>query len=191
VLANIATFAIEGVDSREVTVEVDVRMGLPVFTVVGLPDAAVRESRQRVRAALQNSGLEFPLKRLTVNLAPAYVRKAGPSFDLAIAVALLAASGQLPAEELASSAVCGELSLSGALRPVRGAVAIAFGAREAGYRRLIVPIQNAAEAALVDGIEVLGAPTLERMVELGPRRRRWNPEARRDHACASRCALPG
>src|SRR5690242_20463095 len=106
------------------------------------------------------------MKRLTANLAPAWGRKAGPGFDLAIAVALLAASGQLPAEELASSAVCGELSLSGALRPVRGAVAIAFGAREAGYRRLIVPIQNAAEAALVDGIEVLGAPSLERMVEL-------------------------
>ena len=172
-LASIATFALEGVDSREVTVEVDVRVGLPVFTVVGLPDAAVREARQRVRAALQNSGLEFPLKRLTVNLAPAWVRKAGPSFDLAIAVALLAASGQLPAEELTSSAVCGELSLSGALRPVRGAVAIAFGAREAGYRRLIVPSQNAAEAALVDGIEVLGAPTLERMVQLV--KGEWSP----------------
>jgi magnesium chelatase family protein len=166
VLASIATFALEGVDSREVTVEVDVRVGLPVFTVVGLPDAAVREARLRVRAALQNSGLEFPLKRLTANLAPAWVRKAGPSFDLAIAVALLAASEQLPAEELASTAVCGELSLSGALRPVRGAVSIAFGAREAGYRRLIVPTQNAAEAALVEGIEVLGAPNLERMVEL-------------------------
>src|SRR3954470_1312981 len=174
-LASMATFAIEGVDSREVTVEVDVRVGLPVFTVVGLPDAAVRESRLRVRAALQNSGLEFPLKRLTVNLAPAWVRKAGPSFDLAIAVALLAASGQLVPEELASSAVCGELSLSGALRPVRGAVSIAFGAREAGYRRLIVPVQNAAEAALVDGIEVLGAPSLQRLVDLVAGR--WSPPA--------------
>src|SRR3954454_5109189 len=109
-LASIATFAIEGVDSREVTVEVDVRRGLPAFAIVGLPDAAVRESRERVRAALLNSGLEFPLQRITANLAPAHVRKAGLSFDLAIAVAVLAANGQLPREELASYAVCGELS---------------------------------------------------------------------------------
>jgi magnesium chelatase family protein len=166
VLASIATFALEGVDSREVTVEVDVRPGLPVFTVVGLPDAAVREARERVRAAVLNSGLQFPLQRLTANLAPAHVRKAGPSFDLALAVALLAASGQLPAEKLESCAVCGELSLGGELRPVHGAVAVAVGAREAGYRRLIVPSENASEAALVDGIEVLGAPSLGRLVEL-------------------------
>jgi magnesium chelatase family protein len=166
VLANIATFAIEGVDSREVTVEVDVRPGLPVFTVVGLPDAAVREARERVRAAILNSGLEFPLQRLTANLAPAHVRKAGPSFDLALAVALLAASRQLPPERLESCAVCGELSLGGELRAVHGAVAVAVGARQAGYGRLIVPSENAAEAALVEGIEVLGAPSLKRLVEL-------------------------
>src|SRR5919202_5017533 len=94
-LASMATFTIEVVDSREVTVEVDVRQGLPVFTVVGLPDAAVREARERVRAAMLNSGLEFPQKRLTANMAPAAVRKAGPGFDLALAVAVLAASGQV------------------------------------------------------------------------------------------------
>src|SRR5213080_1042649 len=173
-LASVATFAIEGVDSQEVTVEVDVRRGLPAFTVVGLPDAAVRESRERVRAAMLNSGLEFPLKRLTANLAPAHLRKAGPSFDLALAVAVLAASGQLPRDELASYAVCGELSLSGALRPVQGTVAVADGARRAGYARLIVPVENAAEAALVEGIEVLGVPCLERIVELFARR--WEPD---------------
>lgn len=172
-LANIATFALEGVDSREVTVEVDVRPGLPVFTLVGLPDAAVREARERVRAAVLNSGLQFPLQRLTANLAPAHVRKAGPSFDLALAVALLAASGQLPPERLESCAVCGELSLGGELRPVHGAVAVAVGARQAGYRRLIVPTENAAEAALVDGIEVLGAPSLRRLVDLVTGR--WTP----------------
>src|SRR5437763_4392696 len=165
-LASIATFAVEGVDSREVTVEVDLRRGLPAFAIVGLPDRAVRESRERVRAALLNSGLEFPLQRLTANLAPAHVRKAGPSFDLALAVAVLAASDQLPPEELAAYAVCGELSLSGALRPIRGAVAVADGARRAGYARLIVPVENAAEAALVDGIEVLGVPSLDRMADL-------------------------
>jgi magnesium chelatase family protein len=174
VLARIATFAIEGVDSREVTVEVDVRPGLPVFTVVGLPDAAVREARERVRAALLNSGLDFPLKRLTANLAPAHVRKAGPSFDLALGVALLAASDQLPSDGLSSCAVCGELSLGGEIRPVHGAVAVAFGARQAGYRRLIVPSENAAEAALVDGIEVLGAPSLRRLVDLVAGR--WEPD---------------
>jgi magnesium chelatase family protein len=173
-LASVATFAIEGVDSREVTVEVDLRRGLPAFTVVGLPDAAVRESRERVRAAMLNSGLDFPLTRVTANLAPAHLRKAGPSFDLALAVAVLAASGQLPREELGSYAVCGELSLSGSLRPVHGAVAVADGARRSGYERLIVPVENAGEAGLVEGIEVLGVPCLERIVELFAGR--WRPD---------------
>ncbi len=172
-LASVATFAIEGVDSQEVTVEVDVRRGLPVFTVVGLPDAAVREARERVRAALLNSGLEFPLQRLTANLAPARIRKAGASFDLAMAVALLGASGQVPPEWFESCAVCGELSLSGALRPVHGPVAVAAGARAAGYARLVVPEDNAEEAALVDGIEVLGVPTLVRLTDLV--HGRWQP----------------
>src|ERR687893_2005146 len=100
-LASVATFSLEGIESREVTVEVDLRRGLPGFTIVGLPDRAVREARERVRAAVLNSGLQFPLQRLTANLAPADVRKAGPSFDLALALALLAASGQVPPEEFA------------------------------------------------------------------------------------------
>src|SRR3954452_17044185 len=119
-LASVATFAIEGVESREVTVEVDIRRGLPVFTVVGLPDRAVRESRERVRAALLNSELEFPMQRLTANLAPAHVRKAGAGLDLGIAVALLAASGQTPPDAVATSAVCGELALSGGIRLIHG-----------------------------------------------------------------------
>jgi magnesium chelatase family protein len=166
VLANVATFALEGIDSREVTVEVDLRRGLPAFSVVGLPDAAVRESRERVRAALLNAELEFPMQRLTANLAPAHVRKAGASFDLAIAVALLAASGQIPREGLDSYAVCGELSLSGALRPVHGTLAIALGAKRGGYKRLVVPTANAAEAALVEGLEVCGADDLRELVDL-------------------------
>jgi magnesium chelatase family protein len=173
-LASIATFAIEGIDSREVTVEVDVRRGLPAFTLVGLPDTAVREARERVRAALLNSELEFPLQRLTANLAPARMRKAGAGFDLALAVAVLAASGQVPPEWFRSCAVCGELSLSGALRRVHGTVAIAAGARRAGYERLIVPVENAAEAALVEGIEIFGVPSLSRLVDLV--QDRWRPE---------------
>src|SRR3954471_8618483 len=178
-LASIATFAIEGVDSREVTVEVDVRRGLQAFNLVGLPDAAVREARERVRAALLNSGLEFPLQRLTANLAPARVRKAGASFDLALAVGVLAASDQVPADWLASCALCGELSLSGALRRIHGAVAMAAGARRAGYERLIVPEENASEAALVEGIEVFGVPSLTRLVDLVHDRWRPDPPRRR------------
>src|SRR3954447_894497 len=173
-LASAATFAIEGVDSHEVTVEVDVRQGLPAFTLVGLPDAAVREARERVRAALLNTGLEFPQQRLTANLAPASVRKAGPSFALARAIALLAASGQIPAADLARWAAVGELSLSGALKPVRGVVAMAAGARAAGYEHLIVPMENAAEAALVEGIAVQPVPDLRQLVELACGR--WQPE---------------
>ena len=174
VLAAVATFALEGVRPQEVTVEVDERRGLPTFTLVGLPDRAIRESRERVRAALLNSGLDFPQKRLTVNLAPAHVRKAGPSFDLAIAVGILVAGGQVPGEALDECALAGELSLSGELRPVRGALNAALGARRAGYRRLLVPEANAPEAALVDGIEVSAIPSLTRLADL--LHGRWTPE---------------
>jgi magnesium chelatase family protein len=173
-LASVATFALEGVSSHEVTVEVDVRRGLFAFTLVGLPDRAIRESRERVRAALLNSGLDFPQKRITVNLAPAHVRKEGPRFDLAIAVGVLAASEQIPHEPLLRYAFCGELSLTGELRPVRGALATALGARRAGYRHLLVPEENAPEAALVDGLEALGVPSLALMADL--LHGRWLPE---------------
>ena len=176
-LAAVATFALEGVRPQEVTVEVDVRRGLPTFTLVGLPDRAIRESRERVRAALLNSGLDFPQKRLTVNLAPAHVRKAGPSFDLAIALGLLAASGQVPSDRLEDYALAGELSLSGELRPVRGALNAALGARRAGYRKVLVPEPNASEAALVEGIEVSAIPSLARLADL--LHGRWSPEPAR------------
>jgi magnesium chelatase family protein len=174
-LASVATFALEGVSSHEVTVEVDVRRGLFAFTLVGLPDRAIRESRERVRAALLNSGLDFPQKRITVNLAPAHVRKEGPRFDLAIAIGVLAASEQVPQEPLLRYAVCGELSLTGELRPVRGALATALGARRSGYHQLLVPEENAPEAALVDGVEARGIPSLGRIVDL--LNGRWLPES--------------
>jgi magnesium chelatase family protein len=188
-LASVATFAIEGVDSKEVCVEVDVRRGLPAFTLVGLPDAAVREARERVRAAMLNSGLEFPLQRITANLAPAHIRKAGASFDLALAVALLCASGQIPREWFASAAVWGELSLGGALRPMRGAVAVATGARREGCERLLVPAENAAEAALVDGLEVVGVPSLGMLVELV--HGRWRPDPPAPARAGWRSPAPG
>ncbi|MEX1142112.1 MAG: YifB family Mg chelatase-like AAA ATPase [Thermoleophilaceae bacterium] len=186
-LASVPTFALEGVDARQVTVEVDVRRGLPAFTIVGLPDAAVREARERVRAALLNSELEFPLQRLTANLAPAWVRKAGASFDLALAVGVLAASGQVPPEALAGCAVSGELSLGGELRPVRGALAIALGCRAAGVRRLVVAPETAAEAALVDEVEVCPVPSLARLVDL--MHGRWAPEPPRPVAPRPRASV--
>jgi magnesium chelatase family protein len=128
-----------------------------------------------VRAALQNSGFEFPQQRITANLAPADVRKAGPSFDLALAIAVLAANQQIPVDGIRGLALCGELSLGGALRPIPGAVVIAEGARRAGFRQLIVPEENAAEAALVEGLEVVGVPSLPRMVDLLTGG--WQPES--------------
>jgi len=174
VLAAVTTFSLDGISSREVTVEVDARRGLPTFTLVGLADRAVRESRERVRAALLNSGLDFPQQRLAANLAPAHVHKHGASFDLAIAVGLLAATAQVPQERLGSHAVCGELSLSGRLRPVRGALAFAVGAQRSGYEHLIVPEENAEEAALVSGLDVLPVPDLRRIVDL--LRGEWAPD---------------
>lgn len=142
-LARVATFAIDGVDPRLVWVEVDIRQGLPTFTIVGLGDAAVRESRDRVRAAIQNSGFDFPGKRITANLAPAFLRKMGPGFDAALALAVLAASEQIPALALRGWSVFGELSLSGELRDSPGALAVAEGANRAGFTRLIVPRERA------------------------------------------------
>ena len=176
VLARVATFAIDGLEPRPVWVEVDVRSGLPAFAVVGLADAAVREARERVRAAILNSGFAFPLRRITANLAPAHLPKVGPGFDLALALAVLVAGGQVPPKALAQWAVFGELSLGGELRPGAGALAVAEGARRTGMRGLLVAEERAEEAALVEGIAVAGAPTLRRAVELfqapAPPRRR-------------------
>jgi magnesium chelatase family protein len=175
VLASVTTFAVYGIDSKPVAVEVDIRSrGLSAFTIVGLPDRAVRESRERVRAALKNSQFEFPDGRITANLAPADLRKAGPAFDLALAVGILSASGQIPPESTAGCALCGEVSLTGALRPIRGALAVALGARMAGVGRLLVPPECAEEAALIEDVEVLAMPDLERIAAYF--RGEWNPE---------------
>src|SRR5437588_3226596 len=165
-LARITTFAIDGIDPRHVWVEVDIRPGLPTFTIVGLGDAAVCESRDRVRAAIMNSRFDFPQTRITANLAPAFMRKVGPGFDAALAIAVLAASGQVPRGALDEYAVFGELSLSGELRDSPGALAVAEDARRAGLRRLIVPRQRAREAALVEGLEIAGVSSLRAGVEV-------------------------
>jgi magnesium chelatase family protein len=166
-LARITTFAIDGLESRRVSVEVDVRSrGLPAFRIVGLADTAVREARERVQAAIRNSGFDFPGGRIVANLAPAYLRKMGPGFDLALAIGVLAASGQVSDERLAAWAVHGELSLGGEIRPGRGALAVAEGARREGLTGLVVPRESAPEASLVEGIEVIPADSLHIAVEL-------------------------
>src|SRR5881392_2001021 len=166
-LASVTTFAVHGIDSRRVTVEVDVPgNGLAAFTIVGLPDRAVRESRERVRAAVKNSGFDFLDGRITVNLAPADVRKAGPAFDLAIAVGLLSASDQIPPESTAGYALCGELSLSGDVRGIRGALSIALGARRCDIRQLLLPPDCAPEAALISDLRVLPVANLAEIAAL-------------------------
>jgi magnesium chelatase family protein len=165
-LARVTTYAIDGVEPRRVSVEVDIRRGLPTFTIVGLGDAAVRESRERIHAAIGNSGFEFPDRRITANLAPASMRKAGPGFDTAVALAILAASEQLPADALDGVAVFGELSLGGEMRDSAGVLPVAEGARRDGVAKLLVPVSRAAEAALVDGVDVIGALSLRDAAEL-------------------------
>jgi magnesium chelatase family protein len=155
-----------GLDGVEVTVEVDIAPGLPGLSIVGLADAAVQESRERVRAALRNGGFRVPLTRVVVSLAPADLRKEGPAFDLPIALGLLVASAQLPPEQLAGIWCAGELGLDGRLRPVRGALALALAARRCGARALVLPAANGAEAALVEGLRVWSAESLAQVVAL-------------------------
>ena len=158
-LALVRTRALSGLDAPEVVVEVHLANGLPAFNLVGLPDAEVREARDRVRAALQTSGFEFPQRKITVNLAPADLPKEGGRFDLPIALGLLAASGQVPEAALEGVEFVGELSLYGHLRPVRGALAIALASARGG-RALVLPAENADEAALAESAEVRPASTL-------------------------------
>src|SRR4051812_22756478 len=150
-LARVHTFAIDGLDTTPVTVEVDVRQGLPAFTIVGLGDAAVCEARERVRGALLNSGFEFPLRRIVANLAPAHLRKVGSGFDLPLAVGVLVASGQVPPKRLGELAVFGGVSLTGALRAWRGALAVAAGSPPGGLGAPPLPPGPARHGALVRG----------------------------------------
>jgi magnesium chelatase family protein len=173
VLATARTFTLDGISARPVRVEVDVHRGLPGFAIVGLPDAAVREARERVRAALVNCGFEFPLQRIVVNLAPASLRKAGPGMDLAIAAALLSASGQLEWEALPRVALAGELTLDGSTRPIPGALAMAEAAREGGAEAIVLPAENGPEAALAEGVGVIGLDGLGQLASLATGE--WEP----------------
>ncbi len=162
-LAEVPSCALAGLEGRPVRVEVDIDHGLPRTTVVGLPDASVRESKDRLRAALRNSDFEYPGGRVTVNLAPADLRKEGPAYDLPIALGILIASRQLDAD-LGDSMVIGEVALDGALRHTQGVLPIAAAANALGKRRLFVPAADSAEAALISGISVIGARDLKQLV---------------------------
>ncbi|HUL50440.1 MAG TPA: YifB family Mg chelatase-like AAA ATPase [Gemmatimonadales bacterium] len=159
-LARVRSAAVLGIDAYLVDVETDIANGLPTFATVGLPQGAVKEGRERVYAAVANTGFTFPLKRITVNLAPADIRKDGSAFDLPIAVGILAATEQISGERLGRVAVLGELGLEGAIRPVRGALPVALAARAAGLDALVLPRENIAEAGVVSGVQVLGAGNL-------------------------------
>lgn len=174
-LAQVTSGATRGVDAYLVRVEVDLARGLPSMTVVGLPEGAVREGRERVTAALQNSGFDLPPRRITVNLAPADVRKDGSAFDLPIALGLLAGSGFVRMEWLADVCFVGELGLDGELRPVRGALPLALRCREEGVRTIVVPPANAREAGVVGDVEVIAPPTLGHLVDHLAGRSRLEP----------------
>ncbi len=164
-LATLESATVVGIDACPVHVEVDVSYGLPHYQLVGLPDTSVRESRDRVRAAIRNSGFDFPSFRITINLAPGDVRKAGPAFDLPIAMGMLAATGAITRSDLAGIVLIGELSLDGSIQPARGVLPIAAEARRHGARALLLPYDNLTEAAVVSGLRLLPVRTLREAVE--------------------------
>ena len=163
-LAKVLSSAVLGVDAYLVDVEVDIALGLPSFATVGLPDVAVKESRDRVKAAIANSGFDFPSKRITVNLAPADIKKEGAAFDLPMAVGILAALGMVREDRLKAFIIAGELSLDGAIKAIRGALCMAVAAKAGGLVGIILPVDNAPEAAVVEGVQVYGVASLPQVI---------------------------
>ncbi len=163
-LSRIFSAALYGIEAHRIEVEIDLSQGLPYLSIVGLPDLAVRESKDRLRAALKNSGFQCPVKKITINLAPADLKKEGAAFDLPMALGVLAADGVVGGDRLAHYLIVGELSLDGRVKPVRGALPMAILAKKSGMRGILVPSENGAEASVVDGIEVLGIETLPQVV---------------------------
>lgn len=164
-IAKVNSCAVQGIDAMVVEVEVDITFGLPVFHMVGLADASVRESKERVRAAITNSGYTFPMDRVVVNLAPADIKKDGTGLDLPVALGILAASGLIPKETPLAWLISGELSLDGKIKPIKAVLPYALAARENGFKGIIVPFENADEAAMVIDIEVLPVHHLSQVVD--------------------------
>src|SRR5215212_6335009 len=188
-LACMRTAAVFGIEACGVQVEVDVSFGMPVFNMVGLPDASVRESRDRVKSAIRNSGFEFPPHRITVNLAPGDVRKAGAAFDLPIALGILAAQGVVERRHIVDLVLLGELSLDGSIHPARGVLPIAAAAARDGVSGILLPVSNAGEAAIVDGLTIFPVSSLGDAVQalnhpssVPPRPRPLPPAVSRDAA---------
>src|SRR2546428_7279859 len=171
---RVLAVAVVGVQGHLIRVEAHVGRGLPSLTVAGLPGAGIQDARERVRPAVESVGLEWPLRRVVVNLSPANARKEGPGFDLPMAMGVLAASAQVPSPPLASYVFAGELSLKGELVATPGILAVAIPASGAGLKGVVVPRANTAEASLVEGIEVVGAPTLAEVVAF--LKGQWMPE---------------
>src|SRR6185503_11018759 len=174
-LSRVCSAAVNGIEAYPVEVEVNAGYGDTLIVIVGLPDAAVKESRDRVSTALTNSGFKFPMGRTTINLAPADVKKEGPSFDLPIAIGILAASEQIETDQLDNFVIVGELALTGGVRPCKGVLPVALRARADGKTGVLVPAENAAEAAVVDGLQVIpvqnlreAASFLEGEIKLAP-----------------------
>ncbi len=163
-LSKIKSFGLTGINGYRLDVEVDINNGLPSYDTVGLPDAAVKESKERVRSAIKNSGLSFPANKIIVNLAPANTRKEGPIYDLAIATGILSATGQVNLNAVEDFIILGELSLNGDVRKVNGVLPILISARENGYKSVIVPKENAIEASFIDGLEVYAVKNLNQLV---------------------------
>jgi magnesium chelatase family protein len=163
-LSRVISAAVQGIDSYLIDVEVDIAAGLPTFSTVGLPDTAVRESKDRVVAAVRNSGFDFPTRKITVNLAPADIKKEGACFDLPIAMGILAAQEAVRKGPLTDFCFIGELALDGALRPVKGVLPVALGLKKRGINKIVVPASNANEAAVVKDIEVYPAATLREVI---------------------------
>ena len=163
-VANIKTVTVIGLESYEISVEVDMNLGVPAFMVVGLPDLAVNEAKERVRSAIKNSGFPFPTKKIIVNLAPADIKKAGSCYDLPIAIGILAADGIIDAEKMSDYAFIGELSLDGTLKPVSSVLPTVVGLKTLGISNIVVPDDNKLEAALVPDINVYSAKNLNDVV---------------------------
>ena len=171
-LSRIMSYGLNGIVGFAVSVEVDVSGGLPCYETVGLPDAAVRESKERVRAAIKNSGFEYPNSRITISLAPADLRKEGSTYDLPIALGLLSATGQIPTQRDTKAVFLGELALDGTIRPVAGVLPMLIGARQEGIKKAVLPVENIEEAVYLRDIDIYPVETLTQTVEL--LRGKWN-----------------
>ena len=164
-LSVIKSMGLQGLDGYLIDVEVDVSTGMPDWQIVGLPDASVKESKERVRTAIKNTGYEFPTRRIVVNLAPANTRKEGSLFDLPIAIAILMDTGQIKQQKLEDTLIIGELSLDGKLNKINGILPITIEAQKLGIKKIILPKENAKEASIIKGIQVIGASHLQQIIK--------------------------